>query len=86
MANEIFKTHDLNFAYKPKSPFEDSILFGTSSFCHAPYGDYWRFMKKLCLTELLGARQLERSRGVRREELVRFLRKAFEKAKKKRRS
>uniref|UniRef100_A0A2K1Z3U4 Cytochrome P450 n=1 Tax=Populus trichocarpa TaxID=3694 RepID=A0A2K1Z3U4_POPTR len=69
MANEIFKTHDLNFAYKPKSPFEDSILFGTSSFCHAPYGDYWRFMKKLCLTELLGARQLERSRGVRREEL-----------------
>lgn len=39
-------------------------------------------MKKLCLTELLGARQLERSRGVRREELVRFLRKAFEKAKK----
>jgi cytochrome P450 len=83
MANEIFKTHDLNFAYKPKSPFEDSILFGTSSFCHAPYGDYWRFMKKLCLTELLGARQLERSRGVRREELVRFLRKAFEKAKKK---
>lgn len=39
-------------------------------------------MKKLCLTELLGERQLERSRGVRREELVRFLRKAFEKAKK----
>lgn len=83
MANEIFKTHDHNFAYKPKSPFGDSILFGTSSFFHAPYGDYWRFMKKLCRTELLGARQLERSRGVRREELVRFLRKAFEKAKKK---
>ncbi|CAK7330755.1 unnamed protein product [Dovyalis caffra] len=39
-------------------------------------------MKKLCLTELLGARQLERSRSVRREELVRFLRKVLEKAKK----
>ncbi|KAL3580180.1 hypothetical protein D5086_018015 [Populus alba] len=42
MANEIFKTHDLNFAYKPKSPFEDSILFGTSSFFSCPV---WRLLE-----------------------------------------
>lgn len=33
---------NLNFAYKPKYPSEDSILFGTSSFFHAPNGDSWR--------------------------------------------
>ncbi|CAK7330753.1 unnamed protein product [Dovyalis caffra] len=80
VATQIFKTHDLNFAEKPKSNVGDSLLLGISSFSNAPYGDYWRFMKKLCATELLGTRQLERSRNVRREELVRFLQKLLEKA------
>lgn len=35
-------------------------------------------MKKLCMTELLSPRQLERSRGVRAEEIKRLLRKLLE--------
>ncbi|KAF2293625.1 hypothetical protein GH714_003491 [Hevea brasiliensis] len=81
-AAEIFKTNDLAFSAKPKTPFDDGLLFGNAGFITAPYGDYWRFMKKLCVTELLGASQLERSRGVRREELRRFLHNLVEKASK----
>ncbi|CAN1827668.1 Cytochrome P450 705A20 [Linum perenne] len=78
LASQIFKTLDLSFASKPKSPLHDSLLFGDFGFITAPYGDYWRFMKKLCVTELFSQRQLDRSKSVRREELVRFVKKIAE--------
>ncbi|XP_021625601.1 cytochrome P450 705A5 [Manihot esculenta] len=79
-AAEIFKTNDIAFSYKPKTPFDDGLLFQNFGFISAPYGDYWRFMKKLCMTELLGPRQTERSSSVRREELQRFLQNMVDKA------
>jgi hypothetical protein len=58
VAAEIFKTHDLAFASRPIFAFADKLPYGTSGFVNAPYGDYWRFMKKLCMTQLLGTRQV----------------------------
>ena len=83
MANEIFKIHDLAFAERPSFPFSDKLPYGSSGFFVAPYGDQWRFIKKLCMTELLSAKQVEKSRVARHEELVRFLLKVLESAKKK---
>ncbi|XP_075646991.1 cytochrome P450 705A20-like [Castanea sativa] len=83
VANEIFKTHDLAFAERPSFPFSDKLPYGSSGFFVAPYGDQWRFIKKLCMTELLSAKQVEKSRVARHEELVRFLLKVLESAKKK---
>ncbi|KAJ0095975.1 hypothetical protein Patl1_17246 [Pistacia atlantica] len=60
VAMEIFKTHDINFSYRPASVFGDSIFMGNLGMFTAPYGDSWRFMKKLCVSDLLGARHLER--------------------------
>lgn len=72
IAAEIFKTHDVIFASRPPIAFADKLFYGKSGFVSAPYGDYWRFMK-VCVTELLSPRQLERSQGVRWEEIPRFL-------------
>ncbi|KAJ0038479.1 hypothetical protein Pint_24052 [Pistacia integerrima] len=80
VAMEIFKTHDINFSYRPASVFGDSIFMGNLGMFTAPYGDSWRFMKKLCVSDLLGARHLERSRNVRREEITQLLSKILEKA------
>ncbi|KAJ0038484.1 hypothetical protein Pint_24059 [Pistacia integerrima] len=80
LAMEIFKTHDINFSYRPQSIFGDSIFLGNLGIFTAPYGDKWRFIKKLCVTDLLGARHVERSRNVRREETMRLLSKILEKA------
>ena len=49
----------------------------------SPYGDYWKFMKKLCMTEMLSPLQLERSRAIQREELVQFVHVVLENANKK---
>ncbi|KAI5576630.1 hypothetical protein BDE02_09G057300 [Populus trichocarpa] len=79
LATEIFKALDVHFTSRIKSPFEDNLLFGSStSFFNAPYGDYWKFMKKICTTELLGTRQMKKLKNVRREEVVRFLSKMLE--------
>lgn len=83
VAAEVFKTHDLAFASRPLFAFADKVQYGTSGFIASPYGDYWRFMKKLCVTELLGTRQVERSRGIRREEIERLLRRVLKSAQKK---
>ncbi|KAK7846988.1 beta-amyrin 24-hydroxylase [Quercus suber] len=45
----------------PPSPPALPAPFGTSGFFKAPYGNDWRFIKKLCMTELLSTGQLERS-------------------------
>uniref|UniRef100_A0A1S3CH32 Uncharacterized protein n=1 Tax=Cucumis melo TaxID=3656 RepID=A0A1S3CH32_CUCME len=77
-AAEIYKNQDVNFSSRPKLAFGDEIPYAKAGFFVAEYGDYWRFMKKLTMTELLSQRQVERSRGVRREEMLKLLRKLCE--------
>ncbi|GLT55334.1 hypothetical protein SLA2020_284660 [Shorea laevis] len=83
LADEIFKTHDIDFAQHPKLALSDDVPYGNCGFFSSPYGDYWRFLRKLVMTELLSSGQLERSRVVREEELRQFLRGLLESAEKK---
>lgn len=69
---EIHRTHDRIVSSRGLPPIEECLIFGSSSFINAPYGDYWKFMKKLIVTNMLGTQALERSRGVRADELERF--------------
>lgn len=83
VANEIFRAHDVNISFRGNPPIDESLLVGSSGFFTAPYGDYWKFMKKVLVTNLLGPQALERSRGVRADELHRFYKNLFDKAVKK---
>nr|QHT64453.1 cytochrome P450 712K3 [Tripterygium wilfordii] len=80
VVTEVFKSNDVAFASKPMSVFEDRLIFANIGFIFSPYGEYWRYMKKMTVTELLGSKQLQRSHNVRREELHRYLKKVLEKA------
>ena len=71
------------FAEHSRTGFSEKTPYGGSGFFSAPYGDYWQFIKKLCLTEFLSPEQLERPRAVREKELARFLQIVFESAKRK---
>lgn len=64
MATEIFNTNDLAFAYRPHFTFVDKLPYGNYGFFMAPYVDYWRFIRKLCMTELLSIQKIEESHGV----------------------
>ncbi|XP_048632971.1 cytochrome P450 705A20-like [Brassica napus] len=47
VAYEIFRAHDVNISSRGLPPTEDSLFAGSFSFISAPYGDYWKFMKKI---------------------------------------
>ncbi|KAI9077321.1 hypothetical protein K1719_040765 [Acacia pycnantha] len=68
VAGEVFKTHELNFCYRPEFGSSDYDNYKGSYFITAPYGPYWRFMKKLCVTQLLSTSQLGRFTHVREQE------------------
>ncbi|XP_008783087.3 cytochrome P450 93A3 [Phoenix dactylifera] len=72
-AKEFLKTHDLAFSDRPQSQAVSYLTYGSADFSFAPYGPYWKFMKKLCMLELLGGRTLERLLPIRREEILRLL-------------
>ncbi|XP_071919918.1 cytochrome P450 71D6-like [Coffea arabica] len=59
MAEEVLKTHDLAFADRAVSPAIRIVLYGASDIAFAPYGDYWRQMRKICTQELLSARTVQ---------------------------
>ncbi|KAF8081729.1 hypothetical protein N665_0869s0011 [Sinapis alba] len=83
MAHEIFTAHDVNISSRGLPPIDDSLFFGDTGFFSAPHGDYWKFMKKLLITKLLGPHAIDRSRAVRAEELERFYSRLLDKARKK---
>ncbi|KAL0719116.1 hypothetical protein Bca4012_068440 [Brassica carinata] len=80
VAYEIFKFHDVNVSSRDLAAIDESLVFGTYGIVNAPYGDYWKFMKKIIATKLLRPQTLERSRGIRAEELHRFYSSLLEKA------
>ncbi|KAL6336897.1 hypothetical protein AAG906_036211 [Vitis piasezkii] len=73
MAKEFLQTHDISFANRPKLSNIDYLFYGSNDIAFASYGPYWKFMKKLSMTKLLGVQTLEKFVPVMREERHLFL-------------
>jgi len=73
IAKEIFKTHELSFSKRPANVVVTYFTYNAADLAFAPYGPYWKFMKKLCMSELLNGRMLEQLLPIRREEINRFV-------------
>ncbi|RZC48966.1 hypothetical protein C5167_017390 [Papaver somniferum] len=65
-AKEFLKTHDLSFSFRPQSAAVHHLTYGSGDFSFAPYGPYWKFMKKLCMSELLGGEAVDVGRELTR--------------------
>ncbi|XVE61225.1 hypothetical protein DITRI_Ditri06bG0022400 [Diplodiscus trichospermus] len=80
LAKDVYKNHETTFLNRPRSANLDYLTYGTSDMATAPYGPLWKYMKKLCMSELLGTRTLDQFLPVRREEMKRFVEIIQEKA------
>eukprot|EP01018_Ginkgo_biloba_P005217 Gb_05139 [translate_table: standard] len=70
MAKEFLKTHDAIFASRPTTFLAGRYLsYDFKDVALAPYGPYWRHMKKLCTLELLSPKRIDSFRSVREEEV-----------------
>ncbi|GAA0173284.1 oxygenase [Lithospermum erythrorhizon] len=73
MAKEFLKTHETSFSDRPRNSAVDYLTYGSQDFSFAPYGLYWKFMKKLCMSELLCGKTLDVLNPVRRDEIRHFV-------------
>ncbi|XP_047068062.1 zealexin A1 synthase-like [Lolium rigidum] len=73
VAELVLKTNDPLFAGRPSSVTLD-IAFNGKGIAFAPHGDQWRQMRKVCIMQLLSAKQVKRMEGIRTEEMGNLLR------------
>ncbi|KAJ0989767.1 hypothetical protein J5N97_008123 [Dioscorea zingiberensis] len=78
MAREVLKTHDADFANRPQTLAARRFAYDSAGFAFAPVGPYWRFVRRLCMSELLGSRTLDQLLPVRRLGMHEFIQTLFE--------
>lgn len=69
IAKELMKTNDISFAQRPNLLVTSIVSYGSTNIGFAPYGDYWRQVRKLCATELLSAKRVKSFQLIREEEV-----------------
>ncbi|KAJ8770589.1 hypothetical protein K2173_018080 [Erythroxylum novogranatense] len=73
LAEEVLKTHELSFAQRPNVLASSIMTYGGQDLVFSPYGDYWKQMRKICVTEMLSPRKVQSFSSVRHEEVANLL-------------
>lgn len=55
-AKDLLKTHDLDCCNRPPSPAVKKLSYNYSNISFAPYGDYWKEMRAIFISELVSMR------------------------------
>lgn len=74
IAKEFFGTRDLLFASRPSFVAAKYLWYNSTDIGFAPYGPYWRQMRKLCVSHLLNSKRLDYFCFVREEEVSAMIR------------
>ncbi|KAL1568308.1 unspecific monooxygenase [Salvia divinorum] len=67
-AREIMKTQDLTFSNRPRLSIPGRLLYNYKDVAFAPYGEYWRRTRSICVLQLLSSKRVESYRRLREEE------------------
>ncbi|KAE8777500.1 Cytochrome P450 99A2 [Hordeum vulgare] len=64
-AREVLRDKDAAFASRPRVLMSEISLYGNLDMAFAPYGAYWRALRKICAAELLSERKVRQFWAVR---------------------
>ncbi|XP_021863482.1 cytochrome P450 71A9-like isoform X1 [Spinacia oleracea] len=69
VAGKIFKPHDLIFSGRPGLYAAKRLSYEFNDISFAPYGEYWREVRKIAILELLSTKRVNSFQPVRKEEV-----------------
>lgn len=69
VAREVLRTHDANFATRPRLLAGEVVLYGGADILFSPSGEYWRKLRQLCAAEVLGPKRVLSFRHIREQEV-----------------
>ncbi|KAM4115371.1 hypothetical protein ACJW30_04G144600 [Castanea mollissima] len=64
---KVIKTHDAIFSTRPKLSINDKLLYKGKDLSTAPYGEYRKQMRSICVLQLLSNKRVQSFRAVREE-------------------
>ncbi|PWZ52705.1 Premnaspirodiene oxygenase [Zea mays] len=70
MARQVLKTHDANFATRPRLLSGQIVLYGWADILFSPSGEYWRKLRQLCAAEVLSPKRVLTFRHIREQEMA----------------
>ncbi|THG14729.1 cytochrome P450 71B10-like [Camellia sinensis] len=72
-AKQVLKTHDLECCSRPFSHGPKRLCYNLLDLAFGPYSNYWREMRKLCVSELFTVKRVHSFRHIREEELGKMI-------------
>ncbi|GJR32290.1 cytochrome P450 93A3-like protein [Tanacetum coccineum] len=72
-AKEFLKTYENSFLDRPYNSATSQMTYGSKDFAFAQYGSYWKFMKKIVMSQLLNGTTIDLLLPVRQDEINRFV-------------
>nr|GMC90460.1 cytochrome P450 76A2-like [Ipomoea batatas] len=66
-ATELFKNHDVSFADRRIGDVSRSYNYADASLALAPYGAFWRVLRRVCSAEMFTSRKMNDTAAIRRK-------------------
>nr|UYX45866.1 cytochrome P450 99A44 [Beckmannia syzigachne] len=73
-AQEVLRDNNLNFSSRPSLLATEIFCYDNMDIAFAPYGAYWRMLRKLCTMELLSVRKVRQFAPIRDSETMSLVR------------
>ncbi|CAN0872293.1 Cytochrome P450 83B1 [Linum grandiflorum] len=75
MAREVMTTHDINFSNRQPVVGQQKLSYNGLDLAFAPYGSYWREMRKICVVHLFNSNRVQSFGPIREFEVSQMLEK-----------
>ncbi|XP_058093608.1 cytochrome P450 71A1-like [Magnolia sinica] len=73
IAKEVMKSQDLHFCSRPALVSQRKLSYNFSDVAFAPYGEYWREMRKISIVDLLSTKRVQSFREIRGDEVAKMV-------------